>query len=149
MALLLVLSACNQSSVDINAEGEKLMQTSREWSKVAGTDSLEKILSYWAEDAVVLPPGYPPVKGKEAIKNMLMKNAQIPGFKISWEPLSVSVSKSGDMAFLMEQNQITVNDSTGRSIITINKGVTVWRKESDGSWKNIVDTWNAAPSQHW
>jgi ketosteroid isomerase-like protein len=147
MTLLLALNACNQSSVDTKAEGEKLMQTSREWSRVAGTDSLEKILSYWAEDAVVLPPGYAPIKGKEAIKNMLMKNAQIPGFKISWEPISVSVSKSGDLAFLMEQNQITVNDSTGRSIITINKGVTVWRKESDGSWKNIVDTWNAAPSK--
>jgi hypothetical protein len=28
-----------------------------------------------------------------------------------------------------------------------NKVVTVCRKEADGSWKDIVDMWNADPSQ--
>jgi ketosteroid isomerase-like protein len=25
----------------------------------------------------------------------------------------------------------------------VNKGVTIWRKEKNGSWKNVVDIWNA------
>jgi ketosteroid isomerase-like protein len=50
------------------------------------------------------------------------------------------------MAYLIEQNQITVNDSTGKPITAINKSVTIWRKEADGSWKNIVDMWNADAS---
>ena len=142
-----VLTSCGDHKVDTKIEGERLMQISREWSKSAATDSVEKTLSYWADDAVVMSPGQPPLKGKNAIREMLEGTSKIPGFKISWEPLSVFVSKSGDMAYLIEQNQITVNDSLGKPITEFNKSVTIWRKEANGSWKNIVDMWNAAPLQ--
>jgi ketosteroid isomerase-like protein len=94
-----------------------------------------------------MPPGESPVKGKKSIREMVEGASKIPGFKISWEPLSVAVSKSGDMAYMIEQNQVTVNDSLGKPVTEFNKAVTVWRKEADGSWKNIVDMWNAGPSQ--
>jgi ketosteroid isomerase-like protein len=141
------LMGCNEHKIDTNAEGEALMQVSREWSKLAGTDSIDKMLSYWADDAVVMSPGQPPIKGKKAIREMIESTSKIPGFKISWEPLSVVVSKSGDLAYMIEQNQITVNDSLGNPLTEFNKSVTIWRKEADGSWKNIVDMWNADPSQ--
>ena len=145
---LIALGGCKEHNVDTKAEGEKLMQISREWSKSAATDSVEKTLSYWADDAVIMSPGQSPIKGKDAIRAMVVSTSKIPGFKISWEPLSVSVSKSGDMAYMIEQNQSTANDSLGNPITEFNKGVTIWRKEADGSWKNIVDMWNANPSQN-
>jgi ketosteroid isomerase-like protein len=142
---LFLLSGCGNNSVDTKAEGEKLMQLSREWSKLASTDSTEKILSYWADDAVMMSPGQPPIKGKEEIRQMVTSLSNIPGFKISWEPLSAHVAKSGDMAYLIEQNQISFNDSLGRTITEFNKVVTVWRRDADGAWKNVVDMWNAEP----
>ncbi len=138
--------ACNDATVDTKAEGEKLMQLSRDWSKVAQTDSIDKALSYWADDAVVMLPGDEAIKGKQAIREMVVGAKKIPGFKISWEPLSASVSKSGDMAYLIEVNQVSFHDSTGNTITEYNKAVTVWRKEPDGSWKNVVDTYNAMPA---
>jgi ketosteroid isomerase-like protein len=145
--LFIGLTSCGDHSVDSKIEGARLMQISRDWSKSAATDSMEKILSYWAEDALVMSPGQSPIQGKTAIREMIAGTSKIPGFKISWEPLSVSISKSGDMAYMIEQNQITVNDSLGKPITEFNKSVTIWRKEADGSWKNIVDMWNAEPSQ--
>lgn len=139
--------SCAQNEVDTKAEGEKLMQISREWSKSASTDSVEKTLSYWDDEAVVMSPGQPPIKGKNAIREMIQSMSKIPGFHISWEPLSVEVSQSGDMAYMIEQNQVSFNDSSGRKITEHNKGVTIWKKHPDGSWKNIVDIWNAAPSK--
>jgi uncharacterized protein (TIGR02246 family) len=147
LLIFIVLNGCSEHKIDTKTEGEKLMQISREWSKSAANDSVEKTLSYWADDAIVMAPGQPPLKGKKAIREMIEATSKIPGFKISWEPLNVSVSKSGDMAFMIEQNQITMNDSLGKPVIENNKVVTVWRKETDGSWKNIVDMWNAAPSE--
>ena len=142
------LAGCNENNIDTKTEGEKLMQLSRDWSKSAATDSIEKTLSYWAEDAIVMSPGEPALKGKQAIRGMIEGTSKIPGFKISWEPLSVVVSKSGDMAYMIEQNQITVNDSLGNPITQYNKAVTIWRKEADGSWKNVVDMWNAEPARN-
>ena len=147
MLIFTSLAGCNDPRIDTIAEGERLMQISRDWSNYAATDSIDKILSYWADDAVIMSPGQPPIKGKKAIREMIEGSSKIPGFKISWEPFSVVVSKSGDLAYMIEQNQITVNDSLGNPIAESNKSVTIWRKEDDGSWKNIVDIWNANQSQ--
>lgn len=147
MFAFILLAGCSEHKIDAKIEGETLMQISREWSKYAATDSTDKILSYWADDAMVMSPGQPSIKGKNAIREMIEGTSKIPGFKISWQPLSVVVSKSGDFAYMIEQNQITVNDSLGNPITELNKSVTIWRKEDDGSWKNIVDMWNADPSQ--
>ena len=144
--LFIAISGCEQK-VDTKAEGEKLMELSRQWSKSASTNKIDTTLSYWADDATVMSPGQPPIKGKQAIKEMIEGASKIPGFKISWEPLNVQVSKSGDMAYMIEQNQISMFDSTGKPITEFNKVVTVWRKEPDGSWKNVVDMWNGEPNR--
>lgn len=146
--LFAVLAGCTDTKeVETKKEEERLMQISREWSKLAATDSMEKTLSYWADDAVIMSPGQPTIKGKKAIREMMEGTSKIPGFKISWEPVSAFVSKSGDMAYLIEQNKITMNDSLGNPVTEFNKSVTIWRKDADGSWKNIVDMWNEDPSQ--
>ena len=142
--LLVFISGC--AHPDNRNEEERLMQRSRDWSKAAVSGKMDSVLSYWADDAVVMPPGQPPLKGKEAIRNMLEESSRIPGFKISWEPKSVSVSASGDMAYMIEENQITMSDSLGRPFTQFNKAVTVWRKEADGTWKNVVDMWNSNPA---
>lgn len=121
------------------------MQISRDWSDVAATRDVEATLTGWADDAVMMPPGMPMLEGKQAIRGYVEGAAQIPGFRISWEPISAHVSQSGDMAYLIERNVTTMNDESGNPVTTHGKVVTIWRKEPDGSWKNIVDMWNEAP----
>lgn len=147
LLLFVFLTGCDVTKIDTKAEGERLMQISREWSKSAATDDIEKTLSYWADDAVMMSSGQPPLKGKKAIREMVEGTSKIPGFKISWEPLSVSVSKSGDMPYMIEKNQITMNDTLGKPITKFGTGVTIWRKEGDGTWKNIVEIVNDDPAQ--
>lgn len=143
---LIILCGCNEHKIDTKTEGEKLMQISRDWSKSASTGNIDSTLSYWADDAIVMSPGQPSVKGKQAIRQMLEGTSNIPGFKISWDPKTVSVSKSGDMAYMIEETQITMNDSLGKPFTEYNKAVTVWRKEANGTWKNVIDLWNANPA---
>ncbi len=123
------------------------MEISREWSKSAARDDIEKTLSYWADDAVILSSGNPPLQGKAALKTMVENTRKIPGFKISWEPVSVDVSTSGDMAYMIEENQLTTNDSLGNPVIKFGRGVTIWKKGKDGIWKNIVEFTNDSPVQ--
>lgn len=138
--------ACNGPKVDKEIEGKKLMQLSRDWSKSAATDDIEHTLSYWADDAIFISSGQPTLNGKEDIRGMVERSSRTPGFKISWEPISVAVSESGDMAYMIEENQITMTDSTGKSITTYGKGVTIWRKDQHGHWKNVVEVAVEEPS---
>jgi ketosteroid isomerase-like protein len=135
---LLAITGCNQA-IDTKTEGEKLMQVSREWSKSAVERNVEKTVSYWSEDAIVLSAGQPDLKGKKAIRQMVEGSFNIPGFQISWEPKSAEISKSGDIGYLIEDTHITANDSTGKPVTKYYKSVTVWKKQTDGSWKNVVD----------
>ena len=134
-----IMLSCTHEKVDTKAEAEKLMQLSKEWSKTASTGDVSKTVSYWADDAVLMSAGQPVLKGKEAIKKMVEESFKIPGFRISWEPQNVVVSESGDMAYIIENSQVAYPDSTGKSMIQNNKAVSIWRKQADGSWKNVVD----------
>jgi len=145
---LLAMAGCNQTKVDKTVEGEKIIQLSKEWSQAAATKDIEKTLSYWADDAFVMQEGQAPLKGKQAIRQMVEGSFKMPGFSISWEPQSVEVSDNGDMAYLIENSKVSYNDSTGKTITINNKAVSIWRKQADGSWKNVVDIATADPSQN-
>ena len=142
------MAGCNQTKVDKTVEGEKIIQLSKEWSQAAATKDIEKTLSYWADDAFVMQEGQAPLKGKQAIRQMVEGSFKMPGFSISWEPQSVEVSDNGDMAYLIENSKVSYNDSTGKTITINNKAVSIWRKQADGSWKNVVDIATADPSQN-
>lgn len=144
---IILFTGCSNYDVDREAEQNKLMQLSRNWSDLAQTGNIDTLLTFWAEDAVMMPPGQPPLKGKEAIRSFVEASAQIPGFEISWEPVSAHLSPDGNMAYMIERNRIAFDDSLGNRVVQHNKVVTVWRKNENGSWNNVVDMWNEAPPE--
>ncbi|WP_296705879.1 SgcJ/EcaC family oxidoreductase [Algoriphagus sp.] len=141
IAIVFVFSlfSCNQQKIDTKAEGEKVMQISKEWSDIASSGDIEKTLNYWAEDAILISAGEGTLNGKNEIRQMVEQSYKIPGFKISWQPISVQVSESGDMAYLLEDSQVSYTDSSGNTMTQYNQAVSIWRKQSDGTWKNVVD----------
>ncbi len=143
----LTFIGCSQPKVDKKAEGEKLMQISKEWSRVAATGDVEKTVGYWAEDAVMISEGQPQLNGKKAIRQMVEQSFKMPGFGISWQPQKVEVSESGDMAYIIEDSQVAYQDANGKAIKQQNKAVSIWKKQSDGSWKNVVDISTPAVAQ--
>lgn len=146
--LFLTIISCNQQQqVDTKEEGEKLMQLSRDWSEAASSRNLEETLSYWDNDAVLISPGQPALEGKDAIRGMVEENFSDPSFQISWEPVAVEISESGDLGYLIENTKISMNDTTGNPVTHNFKAVTVWKKNADGSWKNVVDVLSPAPPQ--
>jgi ketosteroid isomerase-like protein len=147
-AFALTVLSCHQPKIDKKAEGEKIIQQSREWARVVSTGNIEKTVSYWADDAIVIAAEEPPLEGKQAIRQMVEESFKISGFRIGWQPQTVVVSESGDMAYMIENSQVSFTDSTGRRVTLNNKAVSIWGKQADGSWKNVVDISTPAPSQN-
>ncbi|MDH3711346.1 MAG: DUF4440 domain-containing protein [Cyclobacteriaceae bacterium] len=144
--IILLLTACSPPQaveIDLQAEGEKVMEASRAWAK---SQSNEEYLSYWTEDALVAAPGQPTYRGHDEIRKMLESSAEIPGFEVNWEPKEVFLAKSGDLAYLIENNYFAWTDSLGTQVKTFNKAVTIWKKQEDGSWKCVVDIFNDDPA---
>ena len=133
--------------MDMDSERAALMQTSREWARAVAAGDLESALAFWSDDAVVMPPGQPSVVGKAAIREFLRRTLAIPGFSITWEPEQASVASGGDIGYMIERNRVTVIDASGVYREQFGKAVTVWRKESNGAWRCVVDTWNENPTE--
>jgi uncharacterized protein (TIGR02246 family) len=138
------LVGCRPATPDLDTERRAIMEADRAWVTAAGQRDLEKALSYWTEDATLLPPDMPPIKGKPAIREYVAAGFQTPGFSVSWEPGEVTVAENGGMAYQVTTNQFTVPDSTGTLHTSVGKAVVVWRKDADGAWRAVIDTWNGA-----
>jgi ketosteroid isomerase-like protein len=154
---VLIVAACNFSSSgsatasstssSIADQSAALMQTSRDWAKAAQSGDVERTLSYWADDAVVMQADQPTYSGKKSIRGMVESSMKIPKFSITWEPERAWVSPSGDVGYLIEHNRISFADSTGKVRTQFGKGVTIWRKDAAGNWKCVVDAFNANPTE--
>jgi len=132
-------------AADLKAEEASLMKRDAEWSAVAyEAKDLEKILSFWADDAVVIPSGGPVADGKAAIRAFVQGALAIPGFKIRWTTTKATLSPDGKFAYLQSTTETTVNGPDGKPQSMDSRATTVWRKDPDGLWRCVLDTWNEA-----
>lgn len=145
VAALLAVATPAGAKVDVAAERAALLRTDQAWSQAAASKDVEKTLWFWTDDATVYPPGQPAVVGKDAIRRYVTEGFGMPGFSIGWETSAFEVSASGDMAYGLGTNVVTINDPQGKVITERGRGVTVWRKDKDGSWRCVIDVWNAGP----
>src|SRR4051812_8617274 len=84
IASLLALNAC-ASKFDAEAESTKLMRRDAEWANLATAGkNVDSVVSYWADDAVIIEPGQPVVEGKAAIRDYVAQSFNTPGFRIHW-----------------------------------------------------------------
>jgi ketosteroid isomerase-like protein len=133
--------------MDLAVERTRLLERDAEWAVAAaeGRD-MERILSYWTDDAVVMPPGLPAVAGKAALRQYVESSMQIPGFRITWTTTDVALSPDGNLAYMFSRNAVTMNAPDGTPATTEGRAVTIWRREPDGEWRCAVDIWNAEPA---
>jgi ketosteroid isomerase-like protein len=133
--------------MDLPAERKELLKRDADWAALAsrGAD-VETIVSYWTDDAIVLPPGQPAITGKAALREYVLNSLQIPGFNITWKATDAVLSPDGKLAYLMGDNRITLQGPAGKPVAIAGRAVTVWRKEPDGQWRCAIDIWNEPPA---
>jgi ketosteroid isomerase-like protein len=146
-AATVFMAGCAPPPFDTATESAKLLKRDVEWAEaaLAGTD-VEKIVSYWTDDAVVIPQAAATVEGKAAIREYVTASLKVPGFKIHWVSEKPVFSPNGSMAYMRGTNEITVNDARGKPMTMKGRGVTIWRLDADGQWRCVIDIWNDPPA---
>jgi ketosteroid isomerase-like protein len=120
---------------------DALRDLDEQWSKAAGAEDVDKTVSFYSDDAIVMPPNAASATTKEAIR-ALWKDL-LTDAKISWKTKKVEVAQSGDLAFSSGTYEVTLNDPTGKSVNDRGKYVALWEKQADGTWKCAADIWNS------
>jgi ketosteroid isomerase-like protein len=141
-ALLSFAFVGTASAADAKIE-QALRDLDAQWSAAAGAKNLEKTVSFYSDDAIVMPPNASAATSTEAIRKIWQDLLASPGLVISWKTGKVEVAKSGDLACLSGAYELTVNDASGKPANDHGKYVEVWEKQSDGKWKCGTDIWNS------
>jgi uncharacterized protein (TIGR02246 family) len=149
IALVFLATACNQQGgVDTKTAEHAIRAADAQWAKTAQAHDLDGTVSYYAQDAVLLPPNAPIAADKKAIRDSwaaLLGTAT----SISWQPTKIEVAQSGELAYLVGTYSITLSDAHGNPATDRGKIIEVWKKQADGNWKAVADTYNSdfpAPS---
>lgn len=137
---LLLISACKRSEKTDDLENWKaeIITVEKAFNDMAQEKGLEKAFEFYAAKDGVIRRGKNIIKGKQAIGNWYKEDVK-PNETLSWIPTFVDVSASGDMAFTYGDYTFSYLDSLGNK--KVSKGIfhTVWKRQTDGSWRYVYD----------
>ena len=137
--LSILASACT-ASVDQEAEAAAITMAARAFSQAYMDGDLEKQMSFYTQDAVIIPGNRPMIKGIAGITRYwrLPESVKV----LHHQTISTQLEINGNLASdygIYEGTSLRNQDTLsfkGQYVIT-------WRKESDGQWRMAVDMWSA------
>jgi uncharacterized protein (TIGR02246 family) len=142
LALAAFTAGCSSSAPDTHdADVAALKQVEAAWAKDAATKDVDKFVAYYTDDGSVLIPDTPILTGKDAIKAGLKPILGDPNFALTFGPTKVDVAKSGDLGYTQgPYSMTTTNPATKAASEEKGKYLTIYKKQADGSWKAVEDT---------
>jgi ketosteroid isomerase-like protein len=124
-------------------QGNRLavVEAERAFARAAATKGTrDAFLEFLADDGIIFQPG--PVNGKQ----FWQARAPRKGL-LSWEPIFADVSLAGELGYTTGPYEFRPNGADDKPI-AFGQYFTIWKKQTDGSWKVALDrgTGNPQPS---
>jgi ketosteroid isomerase-like protein len=116
---------------------QELLRADRAFAQATAERGADGWASWFAADGRLYQTvGY--VDGRSAIQE-----AMAPAFgdstrRLRWEPDTAIVAAAGDLAYTLGHWESVAGDS----VLGRGNYVTIWRRQSDGTWKAVVDIGN-------
>lgn len=150
VALLAIALGCGQadSAPLSQADRDALRQADEELQQAVVRGDWDTVASHYAEDAYLDPPGAPPVRGRNDIRNYFVSTlASIAEFDL--EPRSID--GEGDLAYVRGRWSLSARmpDADGDTVTVGDRGsyVVVRRRQDDGRWLIVEDIVQSNPGR--
>lgn len=106
---------------------------------------LEKTLGFYADDVVILGEGGPPLVGKAQLRESMKADfADSTSIDSDYRITAADVAQSGDIGYTVGTNSYThAGVRAGQPVTDHEKWLTVRKKQADGSWKIVYDTFSS------
>lgn len=148
LALATLTAGCSNTAAPLPdtraADVQAVTDTEAAWVKDTAAKDADKWASYFAEDGSGLYPGAGILNGKAAIKAAMAPYLKDPNFSLAFQSTRAMASKGGDMVYSQGTYTMTMtNPKTKKPMTDKGKYLTVYVKQTDGSWKAVADTFNS------
>ncbi len=140
VALAGSIAGLAQAASSVSADEASLRAQTASWEKAYNGGDAKGVTAQYADDALLLPPGNPGVRGRAAIQAFFTKDiaaSKAAGAVFVLDPRT-DVGVSRNMGWESGTYKVTVKGA----VVETGKFLSVSRKR-DGKWLYIRDTWNA------
>ena len=148
---LISIAACERRTGDLRAaDVDALRSTDAALTEAVKNEDLERIVTFYAHDASILPVAEPMVTGRQAVREEWEQILSIPGFQNITTTTMVEVSRAGDLGYTQGTYSTTFDLKDGTTGTEHGKWVSIWKKQTDGTWTVVVEIYNtdAPPPPH-
>ena len=119
-----------------------IKRTTAELLSAVNASSADRCLAVWAADGVLMPPHHPAVQGHEAIGAYFRSLFSRSRFRFTFT--SSHVHRAGDTAWERVTYTAVIWSGSGATPIEdVGKGLHVYGRQADGSWRLVHDIWNS------
>ena len=139
----LALASCSPPPPDLDEARASLRQAAEAYAAAASAKDARTVVSMYDTDALMIPPNAELVDGLAGVQEYRFGFIETPGVSLEFELVRVEVAASGDIGWSFALGDITIDqgdDEPGRDIV---RDFHTWRRQTDGSWKVVVDMWNS------
>jgi ketosteroid isomerase-like protein len=138
IALFLTVLVCENKNSKAEAEKwkQEILESEQNFAKMVQDEGIHNAFVAFAADSAVLMRNNKLIKGKKAIDEHY-KGADTKN--LSWTADFIEVSNSGDLAYTYGTYQYTFQDSLGKELVDTGIFHSVWKRQSDGTWKFVWD----------
>ena len=146
--VLLALIGCSGSEdsvqTEVSASEFELGQMNRDFAAALNAKDAKAAAAAYSEDAVLIPPGEPLVRGREAIEEYWRGAIELGGIRdVSVE--TMDARSSGSLGYETGSFELTVNGPDGEAVVDRGRYIELLRREPDGRWLSTHGIWNASP----
>lgn len=143
LAAILTLAAGCAPKADAPEDVAAIKALAVAWSQAETAGDAPALSEQFADAAVRLPPNAPIQVGKEVIHSSL--RAYFDQYIDEAVDVAEDVRVVGDLAFARGTYTTKMTPKVSGAAVVDDKGkwLTAYRRQSDGSWKVVVDIWNS------
>jgi ketosteroid isomerase-like protein len=148
LALALVaLAGCDrahrehkEAATDPAVVEQQLKAIEAGWEKDYQARDVDKAVAHYASDAAVANPGMALASDEVSRKMAITQFLSDPSMKVTFASDKTLVAKSGELAYTRGHYAIdSIDPKTKQPKRDTGSYLTVWQKQSDGSWKAVED----------
>lgn len=139
---LMALTACHSGSHP-DLENQSIRDAEAAEQQAWMSKDPDKIVSFYADDAVMMNPGAKALTSKHQIRDYLKKLFADEAFDRQTKLETADVAESGDLGYTAGSYfAISTDPSTKLVVRDEGKWLTIRKKQQDGSWKIVREMYN-------
>lgn len=132
----------HHGKADVGAVKDAIAADEKKWNDEfhAKPKNAEALAAHYASDAYFVVPGMKHASGSGDIRKAYDNAIKDPNFDVTFSSDKVEVAESGDLAYSRGHFTEKYTDPKTKQVVTDGGSyITVYKKQSDGSWRAVED----------